>query len=111
MGPYHPVIHYLTKEEFEALGDRRLSPKDIPLWTVSADQEAERRRGGDLQTKLEELRQAFNDLNQARQAGNRQGVAAASRRIRSIWDELPQGARQEIEKKWPGITEKIAKMR
>lgn len=32
MGPYHPVIHYLSKKEFEALGDRKLSPKDIPEW-------------------------------------------------------------------------------
>ncbi len=32
MGPYHPVIHYLSKEEFEALGDKKLSPQDIPLW-------------------------------------------------------------------------------
>jgi len=32
MGPYHPVIHYLSKEEFEALGNRRLTPQDIPAW-------------------------------------------------------------------------------
>jgi hypothetical protein len=32
MGPYHPVIHYLSKEQFEALGNRKLSPKDIPEW-------------------------------------------------------------------------------
>ncbi len=32
MGHYHPVIHYLSKEEFEALGDRKLSPRDIPEW-------------------------------------------------------------------------------
>jgi len=32
MGPYHPVIHYLSNEQFEALGDRPLSPQDIPSW-------------------------------------------------------------------------------
>ncbi len=32
MGPYHPVIHYLTKEQFEALGNRKLKPQDIPEW-------------------------------------------------------------------------------
>jgi len=32
MGPYHPVIGYLTKEEFERLGDRPLKPADIPRW-------------------------------------------------------------------------------
>ena len=32
MGPYHPVIHYLTKEQFEALGNKRLTPQDIPAW-------------------------------------------------------------------------------
>jgi len=111
MGPYHPVIHYLTKKEFEALGDRRLSPKDIPTWTASSEGEGGSGRGEDLQDKLEELRRAFNDLSRARQAGNRQGIAVASRRIRAIWDDLPPRARQEIEKKWPGISEKIAKIR
>jgi len=32
MGPYHPVIHYMTREEFEALGDRNLTPQDLPEW-------------------------------------------------------------------------------
>ena len=31
MGPYHPVIHYLSKEEFEALGCP-IDPKKIPEW-------------------------------------------------------------------------------
>jgi len=31
MGPYHPVIHYLTKEEFEALG-YPVDPNKIPKW-------------------------------------------------------------------------------
>jgi hypothetical protein len=34
VGPYHPVIHYMTREEFEALGDNIL-PEDIPEWTRS----------------------------------------------------------------------------
>jgi len=32
MGPYHPVIHYMNEEEFEALGDGGLTPQDIPEW-------------------------------------------------------------------------------
>ncbi|MFH1150893.1 MAG: hypothetical protein V1748_10520 [Actinomycetota bacterium] len=32
MGPYHPVIHYMTKQEFESLGDGWLAPADIPEW-------------------------------------------------------------------------------
>jgi len=32
MGPYHPVIHYMTEEEFEALGNGGLTPQDIPGW-------------------------------------------------------------------------------
>jgi hypothetical protein len=111
MRPYHPVIHYMAKEEFEALGNRRLRPKDIPLWTKSSYGTGGRGESEDLQAKLEELRQAFKDLSQARQAGNRQGIAAASRKIKVLWDDLPERARQEIEKKWPGITEKIANMR
>lgn len=31
MGPYHPVIHYLSKEEFESLGCP-IDPQKIPLW-------------------------------------------------------------------------------
>jgi hypothetical protein len=31
MGSYHPVIHYMTKEEFEALG-YPVDPKEIPEW-------------------------------------------------------------------------------
>lgn len=31
MGPYHPVIHYLDKEEFESLGCP-IDPKKIPEW-------------------------------------------------------------------------------
>jgi len=34
MGPYHPVIHYMTKEQFEALGNKPLKAEDIPLWTT-----------------------------------------------------------------------------
>lgn len=32
MGPYHPVTHYLSKEQFEALGNKRLTPQEIPVW-------------------------------------------------------------------------------
>lgn len=35
MGPYHPVIHYMTKEEFEASGDNVIMPEDLPEWTES----------------------------------------------------------------------------
>jgi len=31
MGPYHPVIHYLSKQEFEALGCP-IDPAAIPDW-------------------------------------------------------------------------------
>lgn len=31
MGPYQPLIHYLTKEEFEAL-DCPIDPAAIPEW-------------------------------------------------------------------------------
>ena len=32
LGDYHPVIHYITREEFEALGDT-ITPGDVPEWT------------------------------------------------------------------------------
>jgi hypothetical protein len=31
LGPYHPVIHYMTKEEFEALGSP-IDPDAVPPW-------------------------------------------------------------------------------
>jgi len=31
LGPYHPVIHYMSREEFEALGDK-VSSERIPDW-------------------------------------------------------------------------------
>jgi len=31
LGPYHPVIHYMTRKEFEALG-RRVDPVSVPAW-------------------------------------------------------------------------------
>ncbi len=34
LGLYHPVIHYMTKKEFEALGDN-IKSEDIPEWTNS----------------------------------------------------------------------------
>jgi len=33
MGPYHPIIHYVTKEEFEKLGSD-IKPKKIPKWEM-----------------------------------------------------------------------------
>jgi hypothetical protein len=32
LGEYQPIVHYMTRKEFEALGDRPLSPEDIPEW-------------------------------------------------------------------------------
>jgi hypothetical protein len=31
MGPYHPILHYLTPEEFETLGCP-IAPDDVPEW-------------------------------------------------------------------------------
>lgn len=31
MGPYHPVIHYMSRAEFEALGNR-IDPRRVPEW-------------------------------------------------------------------------------
>ncbi len=33
LGPYHPILHYMIKEEFEALGNE-ITPKKFPKWTV-----------------------------------------------------------------------------
>jgi hypothetical protein len=29
---FQPIVHYLSREEFEALGDGRLDPDRVPLW-------------------------------------------------------------------------------
>ena len=34
MGPYHPVLHYMRREEFEALGNNPLGTEDIPSWVT-----------------------------------------------------------------------------
>lgn len=35
MGPYHPIIHYMTKEEFEEIGFD-IDPKKIPEWEIGS---------------------------------------------------------------------------
>ncbi|MBU7010916.1 MAG: hypothetical protein HXS46_09510 [Theionarchaea archaeon] len=37
MGPYHPVMHYMTTEEFEALGEGTIDPGSMPEWIYSKD--------------------------------------------------------------------------
>lgn len=32
LSEFQPVIHFMTKEEFEALGDGRINPQNIPVW-------------------------------------------------------------------------------
>ena len=32
LGAYQPVVHYLTRAEFEALGQGRIKPGDLPRW-------------------------------------------------------------------------------
>lgn len=39
MGVYHPVVHYMTKKEFEALGDDPINLEDVPEWTTSENQQ------------------------------------------------------------------------
>ena len=38
MGPYHPVVHYMGREEFEALGNTPLDSGDIPPWMTGNQQ-------------------------------------------------------------------------
>lgn len=38
MGPYHPVVHYMSREKFEILGNTPLTPDDIPPWTSGNEQ-------------------------------------------------------------------------
>ena len=32
LGEYQPVVHYLSREEFEALGDGPIDPVRVPVW-------------------------------------------------------------------------------
>jgi hypothetical protein len=34
LGSYHPIIHYMSTEELEALGNNPLEPSDIPEWNL-----------------------------------------------------------------------------
>ena len=114
MGPYHPVIHYMTKEQFEALGNKTISPKDVPTWASPAGiKEVTSSKAGDsdIQEKITELRKAFKELRTARERNDRREIRGAAQKIRGIWDSLPEEAHQAIEEKSPGITEKIEKIR
>ena len=33
LGAYQPVVHYMTRAEFEALGGGTITPEDLPKWT------------------------------------------------------------------------------
>jgi len=111
LGPYHPVIHYMTRRQFESLGKKRIVPGDIPEWESSAGDTLPKKEDVDVQQKIVELQQAFRDLKGARSKGDRKGVAESAKRIRETWDVLPKTVRLEIEKKRPGITEKIERIR
>jgi hypothetical protein len=32
MGPYHPLIHYMSRPEFESIGNRTIKSGDVPTW-------------------------------------------------------------------------------
>ncbi|MBC2715900.1 MAG: hypothetical protein HF978_11385 [Desulfobacteraceae bacterium] len=40
MGHYHPVIHYMSKEQFEQLGYKWINPEDVPEWGGSLKKKA-----------------------------------------------------------------------
>jgi len=100
MGPYHPVIHYMTMEEFESIKNKPIKPVYVPEWKPAP-----------YLKKVQELKQAFADLRQARQNQNSQAIRSAVQKIRKIWDDLPESAHQKIEEKFPGITQKIEGIR
>jgi len=110
LGPYHPVIHYMTRQQFESLGNKRIRPREVPEWTASAGYGVPRHGEVDVEQKVSELRQAFRDLRKARLKRDRKEIATSAARIRDIWDVLPEETRLEIERKSPGITEKIERI-
>jgi hypothetical protein len=111
MGPYQPIIHYMTKEQFESLGKKRIKPSDVPEWSDSKSYSVPKKgQQADVQKKISELQEALGDFQQARSQGNRKEVAKAAKRIREIWDVLPEETHRAIENKSPGITRKIERI-
>jgi len=101
MGPYHPVIHYMTREEFESLGSN-IRPKDLPKW-----KEVPVKRIISELEQAKKLSSLFKNLRNARKSGDRKGMMAALRQIKKVWNSLSEDTRRKIEARHPGITRKI----
>lgn len=108
MGPYHPVIHYMSTKEFEAILSKPIKPKDVPVWKVA---EPANRVAGDVNKQdLIELKKALDELKKARQESDAGKVRVAAKKVSKIWNDLPLSAKKMVEKKYPGITEKIKRI-
>jgi len=111
MGPYHPVIHYMTRAEFEAIGMRPIRPADVPEWKAEGALMPQGQTWPETQQKVQELKQAFEDLRTARENRDPKAIRESAQRIRRIWDELPEPARVRIEEKFPGIRAKVEEIK
>jgi hypothetical protein len=112
MGPYHPLIHYMTQAEFEAIGNRPIRPGDVPEWKVkdgSVPQQGQ--NPAEIQQKVEELKQGFENLRKAREAQDPRAMRESAQKIRRVWDELPEAARVRIEEKFPGIRARVEQIK
>jgi hypothetical protein len=109
MGPYHPIIHYMTKEEFEAIGKKPIRPRDVPRWkTTDVSASAPAGHGlAEIQQKAQDLRQALEDLRRAREARDMAAVREHAQRVRRTWESLPEAARARIEEQYPGLRARI----
>jgi hypothetical protein len=65
----------------------------------------------EIQQKVEELKQGFENLRKAREAQDPRAMRESAQKIRRVWDELPEAARVRIEEKFPGIRARVEQIK
>jgi hypothetical protein len=107
MGPYHPVIHYMSRQQFESIGNKPVRPGDVPEWRDKTAGAMTSKDSFDVRQETQAFREALKAWRVARQAGDRRAIRSSGKEVRRAWDELPESVQQKIEEKNPGITRKF----
>jgi len=106
MGNYHPIVHYMTKQEFESFGNNLIALGDTPKWTIASSETAHAREH-DMEQKVKNLFKAIDDLQKARMGRDREAIRTSAKTAKRIWTSLSDEIQRAIESKHPGIQEEI----
>jgi hypothetical protein len=107
MGPYQPVIHYMSRQQFASIGKKPIRPAHVPEWKDKTANATGGKGSSDVQEKVQDFRQALQAWRNVRQGGDRKAIRSAATELRRTWDALPDSVQEEIEERNPGITRKI----